>query len=325
MSEPDDSRLSPLQSRAVTSPEQLNERTPAHLVDDLHTAFGQHHDRAVHTKGVALTGTFLPDSGARDLSSAALFNAPVPLIARFSNFTGLPDIADTDPHAQPRGLALKFLLPDGSNYDVVSHSYDGFPVATAADFGEMLLAIAASGPGASSPSALDRFLEAHPTAEAFLTGQTAPPESFATTAYFGVNSFQFTNSTGVASYVRYRFLPEAGEHYLDDAALATKDDDYLMREIALRVTESPVAFRWEVQIADLDDPIEDPSVRWPETRAKKALGTIRLDTAAPSMRLIDRSLLFLPGSTPPGIAIADPMLTIRNAAYPKSFAERSAG
>jgi catalase len=36
----------------------------------------------------------------------------------------------------------------------------------------------------------------------------------------------------------------------------------------------------------------------------------------------DRDLLFLPGSLPPGIGIADPMVTVRNAAYPVSFHQR---
>ena len=38
--------------------------------------------------------------------------------------------------------------------------------------------------------------------------------------------------------------------------------------------------------------------------------------------LTDKTLLFLPGSLLPGIEIADPMLTVRNAAYPVSSQER---
>ena len=36
----------------------------------------------------------------------------------------------------------------------------------------------------------------------------------------------------------------------------------------------------------------------------------------------DKALIFLPGSVPGGIEAADPMIALRNAAYPISFGER---
>ncbi len=44
-----------LQARADPAKE-----TPLSMVNALHTAFGEHHARAVHTKGVILEGTFTP-------------------------------------------------------------------------------------------------------------------------------------------------------------------------------------------------------------------------------------------------------------------------
>jgi len=317
-------RISSDASRSVVSPEQLGERTPGHLVGDMHAAFGSHRKRAVHAKGIIATGEFVPTPLAREFCRAALFDAPVPIIVRFSDFTGLPEIPDTDPHGQPRGMAVKFLLPDGSNYDVVNHSFNGFPVATAAQFGELLLAIAASGPDAPTPTPLDLFLGSHPAAHHFLTSQTAPPESFGTTSFYGVNAFQFTGLDGTNAFVRYRFVPCAGEHYLDAAELAGRSANYLMEEIAQRLAERAVEFDWFIQVAETGDPIEDPSASWPEDRHLVKLGTVRVDALASQSVKADESLLFLPGSTPPGIAIADPMLTIRNAAYPVSYAERAA-
>ncbi len=203
-------RISPDASRDIITPEQLDERTPGHLVGDMHAAFGSHHVRAVHAKGIIATGSFTPTAEARELCRASLFAASLPVIVRFSDFTGLPDIPDTNPLGQPRGMAIKFLLPDGGNYDVINHSFNGFPVATSAKFGELLLAIGASGPGVQAPTPLDRFLETHPAARHFLTSQTPPPESFATTSFFGVNAFQFTDPDGANVYVRYRFVPCGG-------------------------------------------------------------------------------------------------------------------
>jgi catalase len=47
---------------------------------------------------------------------------------------------------------VKFHLPDGTDTDLVTHSYNGFPTATAAEFRDLLLALAASGPDAPKPT-----------------------------------------------------------------------------------------------------------------------------------------------------------------------------
>jgi catalase len=46
---------------------------PAELVRDIHAIFGEHHARAVHTKGVVLTAFFEPTEHARQLSQASVF------------------------------------------------------------------------------------------------------------------------------------------------------------------------------------------------------------------------------------------------------------
>lgn len=314
--------VSPADGKSIADPEQLDERTPGHLVQDLHAAFGAHQARAVHAKGYILQGSFAPSPEARKISLADVFKAPVPVIIRFSDFTGLPTIPDTSPLAQPRGFAVKFLLPDGSNLDIVNHSFNGFPTPTAADFGDLLRAIATSGPNAAKPTALDTYLAGHPIAKAFLTSQTPPPVSWATTTYYAVNAFAFTNNRGKVLYVRYRFVPEAGDHYLSPGALATKGPNYLSQEIIERIGKGPIRFTWFAQIAEAGDKIADPSVAWPESRKLIKLGIITIDKPSSNSPLADRSLIFLPGSTPPGIAAADPMLTIRNAAYVLSAGER---
>jgi catalase len=314
--------VSPIAGMSVNDPEQLAERTPAHLVQDMHAAFGFHHARAIHAKGVIVQGFFDPSPQARALSSAEVFTVRIPVIARFSDFTGLPAIPDTEHLAQPRGFALKFLPSDGSNYDVVNHSFNGFPVATAGEFGDLLQAIGASGPGAAKPTALDRYLNSHPIAKTFLTTQTPPPVSWATTTYFGVNSMQFTNVRRQSVFVRYRFVPEAGEHYMTDADLVGKSPDYLTDEMSHRIAKGPVRFTWYAQISGEGDAIGNPSIAWPSSRKQVKLGVITIDKIGPNTSLADKSLLFLPGTTPPGIAVADPMLTVRNAAYPVSFHER---
>lgn len=306
----------------VTAPDQLSQRLPAHLVQDFHAAFGDHHARAVHTKGVILQGTFVPDHAATGLSRAAVFETQVPIIVRFSNFTGIPDIPDTNFNASPRGLAIKFLMADGSNLDIVCHSFNGFPVATSNEFSLLLQAIAKSGPDAAKPTALDDFLGAHPIAKTFLTTQKPPPQSWATAQYYGVNAFSFTNERGKTRYVRYRFVPDAGLHFLTEEELKDRSPDYLADEIRTRVAAGPIGFDWFAQESGPGDRIEDPSIAWPEGRPLVHLGTLKIDRLTPDTPTADKSLSFLPGTLPLGIGIADPMLAIRNAAYPVSFHER---
>jgi catalase len=311
-----------LQGTQGMTEETLATRLPAQLVQDFYGAFGKHRARAVHSKGVILQGSFTPSAEARGLSKAAVFSDAVPVIVRFSDFTGLPDIPDTSGGANPRGFAVKFLLPDGSNLDIVTHSFNGFPVATSAEFSALLQALGRSGPDAQKPTAFDSFLACHPAAKTFFTTQKPAPESFATTAFYGVNAFLFTDESGHSHAVRYRFTPEAGERSLDDAALESKSPTYLMEDILARVVEAPVRFTWFAQIGDPSDRLDDPSLAWPDSRRLVNLGIITIDKTGPNTPAADRGLLFLPGTLLPGIEIADPMVTVRNAAYPVSFHER---
>src|SRR3984957_8336681 len=168
---------------------QTAAETPASMVGALHSAFGDHHARAVHAKGTILEGSFAPTAQARDLSQATVFSSgTLPVTVRFSDFTGIPDIPDTIGDANPRGFAIKFHLPAGAELGLVTHSFNGFPTRTSDEFAQLLRAIGASGAGAAKPTVLDRFLGDHPVARTFLTTQKPAPVSFGTLSYFGVNA-----------------------------------------------------------------------------------------------------------------------------------------
>lgn len=293
------------------------------LVKDLHAIFGEHHARAVHAKGVILEGNFAPTETARTLSRAVLFARPtVPVTVRFSNFTGIPDIPDNIVDANPRGLGIKFRVGEGADVDVVTHNFNGFPTATADEFGLLLRAIASSGPGSTKPTPLDRFLETHPIAKTFLSTQNSLPVSYATTTYFGVNSVAFVNAKNERQFARYRLVPHTGEHYLDETTRKSMGPNYLKDEIAKRIAVVAIKFDWYAQLAKPDDKIDDPSIAWPESRELVRLGTVSIDRVASDQAVTDKSLLFMPGSFPNGIEAADPMLAVRNEAYPASFRDR---
>jgi catalase len=296
---------------------------PQKMVDALYSAFGDHHSRAVHAKGIMAVGTFEPSAEAANLSKASLFaHGSLSVLVRFSDFTGIPEIPDTVGDANPRGFAIKFELPDGSSADVVAHSFNGFPTSTSAEFRELLLSIGASGAGAAKPTPLDNFLGSHPIAKTFLTTQKPPPESYATLSYFGVNAFQFTDAQGHQHFVRYRFVPVGGEALLTPERLSAMGPNYLQTELPTRLARSPIAFTWYAQVAEEADLIEDPSIAWPESRKLVKLGVVRIDHMAPDPVTTDKATMFAPLNVPDGIAPADPMLGVRQGAYPLSFGHR---
>jgi catalase len=216
---------------------------------------------------------------------------------------------------------VKFKAPGETEMDVVTHSFNGFPTKNSEEFRQLLLAIGASGKDAPHPNAVEKFLATHPVAKTFLTTQKPPPQSYATAEYYGVNAFKFTDAKGHALFVRYRFVPVAGERYLDDAAMKAAGPDYLQPEIAQRLSKSPVRFDWYAQISQKGDVIDNPSIAWPDTRKLVKLGTVTI-TAVADQATEDRKLLFLPANLPDGIDAADPMLMVRNGAYPLSFRHR---
>jgi len=296
---------------------------PQELLDALQYAFGNIRGRGLFAKGVFLEGRFVPSSTARQLCSAKLFvHEEAHVLARFSNFAGSPRLADTSPLARPHGFALKLTVPHEPELDVVSHSFDGFPSRTAAEFRNLLVAMGLSPQHLPSPTAFERYLHTHPTAQEFFANQRPPPESYATLTYHGVNAFKMTNAGGEQRHVRYRFVPRAGECNLTPEAATAKGRHYLSKELRNRLRASPIEFDWLVQIAESGDPIEDPSIRWPRDRNLELLGTVTLTQISQKQSELDRKTLFMPANLPDGICAADPMLPIRNAAYPLSYRRR---
>jgi catalase len=217
-------------------------------------------------------------------------------------------------------MAVKFKLPDGSQTDIVVLSVNGFPVATTEEFRDFLLAISASGPDAPKPTPFETFLSSHPSAKAFVEAPKPTP-SYATVSYFGINTFKFTNAKGTATFGRYQVRPVAGEQFLTKEQASKLGPDYLVDEIGERVRRGPATFKLVLQVAEKGDKIDDPSITWPDTRKTVELGTIAITKATTESHTADR-LMFLPGAVPPGIEPADPMIAMRTAAYPISFARR---
>jgi catalase len=273
--------------------------------------------RPAHAKGTMLTGVFTPSSDAPNLTRAPhILRESTPVTVRFSDSTGIPLVPDNDPNANPRGFAIRFNLAEHVHTDIVSHSTDGFPTRTGQEFLEFLRALASSDPKNLSGSPLEAFLGAHPKALAFMQAPKPAPSSFARENFFGVTAMQFTNKDEVSRFGRYRIVPEAGNEHLDDATAATKGVNYLMDEIAERVTKGPVKFRILVQLANDGDVVDDATIHWPEDRTQFELGTISLTQLVANSAHEQKQIIFDPIPRVDGIAPSDdPLLELRAAIY----------
>jgi catalase len=282
------------------------------------TIFGLHPGfRPAHAKGVLLTGAFTPSPEASSLTRAPhIARDTTPVTARFSNSTGLPQIPDDDPNANPRGLAIRFHLAEHVHTDIVSHSTDGFPTRTGQEFLEFLQAAASSGPSQPSPTPIEKFLAGHPKALAFVQTPKPSPSSFARESYFGVTAMRFIDKDGVSRHGRYRIIPDAGNEYLDDAALKARDTNYLFEELTDRIAKAPISFQILVQVAGDTDIVDDATVHWPEGRRLVNFGRMVLTGPVAGDAREQKKIIFDPIPRVEGIDPSDdPLLELRAAIY----------
>lgn len=309
--------------KTLDAPKSPAETTPETFVDALNSAFGkQTINRATHAKGIVLLGKFTPNAAAKNLSKVAHFQKAVPITVRFSDNTGIPTLADAAPLASPHGMAIKFHLPDGTETDLVTHSFNGFPGANAEETQAFFIAVGLSGEGVPAPKPIEIFMNGHPAAKAFLTTQDPPPVSYATLGYFGVNSFKFINSAGAETFIRYQIVPEAGRHFLSKEKIAKATPEYLLDELRGRVARTPIRFVMRVQLSAPGDKIDNPSIAWSDKNKTVDLGVIEITEVVPDNEATNRALLFMPALLPAGIEAADPMIQFRSKTYPVSYERR---
>ena len=289
----------------------------ANKVDGVHPGF-----RAFHAKGVVVEGSFTASAEAAQLSRATLFNgSSIPVTARFSDGSGMPNVPDGSP-AMPRGIAIKYHLPGGTDTDMVTNSFKFFPVGTGEDFRDLLQAIVASPPEAPKPTKLEQFFAGHPNAPKAI-GALPIPDSFADEEYHGIDAFILVSKSGQRQAVRYLVVPEKLVHLTPEVA-AKQSPDFLFDELAKRIARKPVVFHLKAQLAEPGDQTKDASQPWPDDRKVVELGVLTLNKVVPNTLEAEKKLLFQPTNLTAGIELSDdPLPLVRAAAYGVSFGRRS--
>ena len=297
------------------------------LLQALDSIFGLHPGhRPAHAKGILFSGMFRPSPQGASLTRAPhLQRETTPVTVRFSNSGGIPSLADNDPNASPRGIAVRFHLAEHVHTDIIAHSHNGFPVQTAEEFLQFLRAVAASNGATTKPTPLESFLASHPKALQFAQAPKPIPTSFARESFFGVNAFRFTNKDNVSRYGRYRIIPEDGTEHLNESDAAAKTPDFLFDEIAARIKRGPVQLQVLVQLAESGDAVDDATAPWPENRSLLQLGTIALTERVSEEDPEKRRIIFDPIPRVDGIdPSSDPLLEPRADVYLMSGMRRRA-
>jgi catalase len=299
------------------------------LLDALDALGGIHPGfRPAHAKGAFCIGTFAPSPEAAALTRAPHAARPsTPVAVRFSDSSGLPDVADNNPQlASPRGMAVRFYLGDFGAHvhtDIVAHSHNGFPVRTGEEFLAFLRSAAAAGRG--EPAAIGAFLAGHPRARQFVEAPKPIASSFARESYFAVTAFKFSNAEGRSRFGRFQIRPEAGNDHLSADGAAARPANFLFDELGQRLAKGPVKFRISVQLAADGDEVADASVTWPDDRPQVPFGAITLTARANDADAEMRKLIFDPIPRVDGIdPSGDPLTDVRSEIYLLSGRRRRA-
>jgi catalase len=272
--------------------------------------------RIVHAKGLVCQGTFAPSREASVLSRAAHFATPVPVTVRYSAAAPDPFIADNSAFAGPRGIAVRFNLPNGKSSDIVALSHNGFVVGSGEEFLALQKAILATDPAKPHPWPIEQFLGTHPVALKFVQESAIVPESFATEAFFSNDAFVFVNKSGARQAVRYKILPMAGVKRLREEEAKAKSPDYLMQDLKVRLAKAPIQYRLVAQLPNPGDPTHDPSIVWPEDRKTTELGVLSITSVVTDSAAAERELAFFPTNLVDGIEVSDdPFPDLRSRVY----------
>jgi catalase len=294
-------------------------------VDALNDSFGRHEGfRAVHAKGTLCKGTFTATPEAARLSRAAhLQGDTMPGTARLSNGSGNPRQSDRAPDG--RGLAVKVYLPDGSRTDFVSVTLPCFFVRKPEDFIKFTKATKRIGktdlPGPRFLPFILTHREALPAVRFGLALKPVP--SYANCRYNGIHSFKWVGPEG-ERWVRYSFVPEAGEGVLSKDEAKGKDRDFLQAELGERLAREPIRFTLELQLAEEGDKVHDPTYRFPESRERVNAGTLELTELETGREGEGDILVFDPTRVVDGVELSDDeILRFRSHAYSASVERRS--
>ena len=318
--------MAPLaQSQTMASAEPVS----VQLVDSLEGVFGTHAQRRrSHAKGVCATGEFVANGNATPFTTASTLqpNARSTVVARFSIGGGNPAAPDNGPSV--RGLALSLSGPGGDSHEFVLLNTPVFTAATPESF-VRFLRVRAPDPTTRqmNAAAIAAANAANPdwAPQIAYLRENAPPASYATAPYFGINTFILTNAQNQRQPVRWTFEPVAGRVGLTAEERTARGANFLDGELRERIASGPAEWRVLLQFPQAGDDLNSPVMAWPADRRTVEVGRLRITGAQPaSGPAACDGAMFNPVQLPSGIdASDDPILNVRAEVYAISQSRRA--
>jgi catalase len=285
--------------------------------------------RAAHAKGVCCEGTFTATQDAAALTIAPhMQGTPVPVLVRFSNAPANPDVPDYA--SEVAGMAVKFLLPDGRENDIVAINLPVFFVRDPEAFIELTRA---RRPGRKTGRPRIRrilmFALRHREAMGAVLysarHRSRVMASRAQARYNALHSFRWTNARGSSRFVRYELHPLAGEREIPRSEARRLGRDFLREELSNRLEAGPAAYRLMLQLAGPGDRVDDPTKAWPASRPRLEAGRLEIHRFVADQDADCERRVFDPTRVIEGIQCSgDRVLAARRPAYSVSIERRLA-
>lgn len=276
-------------------------------------------------KGVCATGEFVGSPEGKNISSASAFSGKaIPVIVRFSVGGGNPKAADNT--KSQRNLALQFVLPNNEIWQMGNISAPVFGAATPDQFFGRLQSLQPDPTTKmADPAKVKAFADANPAVllQGKYLASKAVPASYASTNYWGVHGFGFTNASNQKVWGKWVFEPVDGVQTLSDEDAKSKGANFLFDDLRQRVTSGKASFNFNLEIAQAGDVLNNATIPLPEGRKKITLGVLKIVSVSPDSTGPCLSMIFDPNIMPKGVEGApDPMLRARTASYAVSFGRR---
>lgn len=303
--------------------------SPEAIVDAFEAVLGPiRAHRPSHPKGFCAAGHFVATAEGTRLSVAPVFSGQRnTALMRFGVAGANPNASDTA--RGTRSLSIRFEAPTGDLFEMANISTPVFGSPTPQALVDGLLARAndpATGrPNPERAAAFAAFVAANPSVgnQGRFLAANAPPASFATTPYWGVNTFLFRGQDGQVRPARWVFEPRAGVERLTAEQMQSFGSNFLADELRRRVASAPVEFDMVLQFPGPGDDLLNPTIAWPDDRPRIIVGCLIVNevSAGPGGPCDPMSFMILDQA--PGIEMSDdPVLQARASSYAVSLSRR---
>lgn len=287
--------------------------------------------RTVHTKGFGAFGHFKLYQSMEAYTKAPFLQRPsqtIPVLVRFSLAVSNPGTPDT--FRNIRGFSTKFYTPEG-NFDLLCNHIPVFLVRDAINFTEAISSLSPSPVNnLADPERFWSFVACHPEAMHFITWFYSDVGTIASLRHiraYGVNTYVWRNKDGYRVFIKYHWLPIAGEKNItrqEAQRLAGESPDIAGQDLYNTLAKGQtVKYELNVQIMDPSeacklsfDPLDDTRT-WDESQYPLLpVGLLILERNPDDYRNQVEKVAFSPSNLVNGIELSeDKMLQGRSFIY----------